>query len=306
MGTALQMMKLNSAVPTLSMIAADEIEIDGYEPPREIVEGLLAAGGGSLIYGSSSTGKTFLTLDLACATATGATWMGRRTEAGLVVYVAAESPGSVKARLAAYQRRHGRRLQNLVVVQDAVNMLQKRDTDALIQTIKAAEERVGKKATLIVGDTLARLTSGGDENSGQDMGAVIGNFDRIRGETGAHFLLIHHSGKDREKGARGHSSLRAAVDTEIEVLSTDEDGRWAQVTKQRDLPGLGDRIGFDLEVVEIGASQWGTPVTSCVVSPGSRDGGRGKAAAAAAAKCDAKAKGKAAKAKTVEEIGDDW
>jgi len=30
-------------------------------------------------------------------------------------------------------------------------------------------------------------------------------------------MIIHHSGKDKNKGARGHSSLRAAVDTEIEI-----------------------------------------------------------------------------------------
>ena len=29
-------------------------------------------------------------------------------------------------------------------------------------------------------------------------------------------LLVHHTGKDAAKGARGHSSLRAAIDTEID------------------------------------------------------------------------------------------
>ena len=30
-------------------------------------------------------------------------------------------------------------------------------------------------------------------------------------------MLVHHTGKDTAKGARGHSLLRAATDTEIEV-----------------------------------------------------------------------------------------
>jgi hypothetical protein len=46
-------------------------------------------------------------------------------------------------------------------------------------------------------------------------------------------ILIHHSGKDEERGARGSSSLRAAMDTEIEVTGG-ETCSFAHVTKQRD------------------------------------------------------------------------
>ena len=73
----------------------------------------------------------------------------------------------------------------------------------------------------------------GDENSGQDMGAFIRNVDTIRTATGAHICIVHHTGKDTARGARGHSSLRAATDTEIE-LTVSESISTAQVTKQRD------------------------------------------------------------------------
>jgi hypothetical protein len=80
--------------------------------------------------------------------------------------------------------------------------------------------KTGQKARLIVGDTLARLSVGGNENAGQDMGLGVRRIDRIRAECRALFLLIHHSGKVAAAGARGWSGVRAAVDTEIEVTDS--------------------------------------------------------------------------------------
>jgi hypothetical protein len=75
----------------------------------------------------------------------------------------------------------------------------------------------------------------------------------------AHLMVIHHSGKDRAKGARGHSLLRAATDTEIEV----ERGR-VTVTKQRDMDGE-FKQAFRLRAVNIGTDRDGGWVSSCVV-----------------------------------------
>lgn len=248
----------------LGVSFADDLG-DTFEPPDELVEGVLTAGAGSILYGDSNSGKTFLAIDMACAVARGVDWHGRKVEPGLVVYLAAESPASVKGRLQAYQRTHGCKVPNFAIIERPVNLFDG-DMDELVLTIKAIERQAGKKVALVIGDTLARLTAGANENSGEDMGVVVRNFDYIRAETGAHFMLIHHSGKDAAKGARGHSSLRAAVDTEIEVTDTPQ-GRCAEITKQRDLGTKGQRIGFKLEVIELGVTKWGKPATSCVVSP---------------------------------------
>lgn len=250
----------------LGIVFADELP-DTYTPPDELVQGVLTAGAGSILYGDSNSGKTFLTIDMACAVARGIPWMGRRTQQGLVVYVAAESPASVRSRLQAYQSHHRCKVPNFAIVQAPVNLHQSDDdTEMLIHAVKAVERYTGQRAALVIGDTLARLSAGANENSGEDMGLVVRRFDRIRDETGAHFLLIHHSGKDAAKGARGHSSLRAAVDTEIEVTDTPQ-GRCAEITKQRDLGTKGERIGFALELVTLGLTKWGEPATTCVVTP---------------------------------------
>ena len=256
-----------SEVPTeypLSVAFADELQ-EAFTPLDELVEGVLTVGDGSVLYGNSNSGKTFLAIDMACAVARGASWMGRRTEPGLVIYLAAESPSSVRARLQAYQKHYGVRVPNFAIVQSPIDLFEdEADTDAIIALVRQIEAQRGQPARLIVGDTLARLSAGANENAGQDMGLVVRRFDRIRTECKAHFLLVHHSGKAAAAGARGWSGIRAAIDTEIEIIDS-ADGRCAEITKQRDLSTKGERIGFRLDSVTLGVTKWGAPATSCVV-----------------------------------------
>ena len=250
----------------LSVAFADELP-ETFTPPDELVEGVLTAGDGSVLYGDSNSGKTFFVIDMAAAVARGARWMGRNTEPGLVVYLAAESPASVRGRLQAYQRHHGVRVPNFAIVQSPIDLFDgDADTEAVIAVVRQLERQRGQKVRLIVGDTLARLSAGANENAGQDMGLVVRRFDRIRTACNAHFLLIHHSGKAAANGARGWSGIRAAVDTEIEVTDSPT-GRCAEITKQRDLSTKGERIGFRLDTVTLGTTKWGAAATSCVVVP---------------------------------------
>ena len=107
--------------------------------------------------------------------------------------------------------------------------------------------------------------AGGNENSPDDMGRFVRHCDRLRIETRAHILVIHHAGKDDSRGARGHSLLKAAADTEIEIVKTEATGvATATVAKQRDHIG-GQVFGFRLQPVEIARDKEGAPVTSCVV-----------------------------------------
>lgn len=248
----------------LSVAFADELP-DRYEPPDELVEGVLTSSDGSMLYGDSNSGKTFVVIDMAAAVARGVDWMGKRTEPGLVVYLAAESPASVRGRLQAYQKHHGCKVPNFAIVQSPIDLFaDDADTNRVIALVQTLERQSGIKARLIVGDTLARLSAGANENASQDMGLVVRRFDRIRTECKAHFMLIHHSGKAAAAGARGWSGVRSAVDTEIEIIDSPS-GRCMEITKQRDLSTKGERIGFKLDVVTLGHTKWGEPATSCVV-----------------------------------------
>ena len=256
----------NAPAPTpLDVVFADELP-DTFTPPDELVEGVLTVGDGSVLYGDSNSGKTFLTIDMACAVARGVPWMGKQTEPGLVVYLAAESPASVRRRLQAYQKHHGVRVPNFAIVQSPIDLFASNaDTNKVIQLVRQLEQQRGQKVRLIVGDTLARLSAGANENAGQDMGLVVRRIDSIRIACNAHFCLVHHSGKNAAAGSRGWSGVRGAVDTEMEV-SDSLAGRCCEITKQRDLGTKGERIGFRLDTVEMGLTKWGAVASSCVVA----------------------------------------
>lgn len=252
-------------VRRLTISFADELGNE-FTPPDELIEGLLVIGGMSVLYGDSNSGKTFAAISIACAVACGDEWLcGRRTERSAVVYLATESPASVIARLQAHQAHFGVLVPDFAIVHDPISLFRSdADATAVINAVRQIEVDRGMKVGLIVCDTLARMSAGANENSGEDMGAVIARLDRLKDECGAHVLVIHHSGKNAANGARGWSGIKAAIDTEIEVTDNDG-GRCMEITKQRDLTTKGERIGFRLEQVTLGLTKWGTPATSCVV-----------------------------------------
>lgn len=259
--------KTDPLVRTLNYVLADSLDDGDEEFDDELIEGVIGRAAMAVLYGDSNSGKTFVAIDMGAAVCRLVEWLGRPTAGGLVLYLATEAEASVRLRLKAYQRRHGVKVPGFVIVQSPVNLYDgDADVTAVISLVNELEGKLGGKVELIIGDTLARISAGANENSGEDMGAVLKNAETIRSATDATFLWIHHCGKDQARGMRGWSGMRAAIDTEIEVTADEATGnRLAEITKQRDLPGKGDRIGFRLEVVPMGVNRWGTPRHSCVV-----------------------------------------
>lgn len=255
-----------AVVDKLKVVFGDQLGGD-YEAPDELVEGLMTIGSAVVVYGDSNSGKTFWALSVATAIATGADCYGRKTDPGLVVYLASEAPASIRSRMQAIKKHHNCNLENLVMVPVPMNFYSgDQDAHDVIELVRAVEQIKGKPVRLIIGDTLARMSAGANENSGEDMGPVMARFDQVATATKAALMIIHHNGKDAAKGARGWSGIRAHIDTEIEVV--ERDGiRSVTVTKQRELPSKGDTIYFKLEVVQMGTTKFGSPATTCVALP---------------------------------------
>lgn len=234
----------------------------------DFVRGLLVEEAMSVVYGPSNCGKTFFMTDLALHVATGRTWRKRAIEAGGVIYCALEGSHGISNRVAAFKQEHG--LDGVevpfAIVPVAINLLDPAaDRAKLVETVRIAADAMGVPVKLIVVDTLSRALSGGNENAPDDMGALVASADYIRQAAKAHICFIHHSGKDQAQGARGHSLLRAATDTEIEISRQDKDSpSTAKVTKQRELEIEGEFV-FRLKSVDLGKDRRGEAVTSCVV-----------------------------------------
>lgn len=250
-------------IDKLQVVFGDQLGSD-YEAPDELVEGLMTIGSLTVVYGDSNSGKTFWAMSVATAIATGSDCYGRQTDPGLVVYLASEAPASIRSRMQAIKKFHGCSLENLAMVPVPMNFYSgDQDAHDVIELVRAIEVAKGKPVRLIIGDTLARMSAGANENSGEDMGPVMARFDQVATATGAAMMIIHHNGKDAARGARGWSGIRAHIDTEIEV--SEKDGvRSVTVTKQRELPSKGETIYFKLEVIEMGTTKFGAPATTCV------------------------------------------
>ncbi|ARC87393.1 hypothetical protein B5V46_01485 [Rhodovulum sp. MB263] len=226
-----------------------------------LVKGWLDQSALSVLYGPSNSGKSFLALDLAHHVAKGRSWGDRRVNKGRVLYIAAEGGGGFANRVAALDD------PEFFVLSVPITLT---GTDSaagpLTEVLQHLSAVGGAGFDMIVIDTMARVMGGRDENAAPDIADLVRNLDLIRRVTGAHVMLVHHTGKDTGRGARGHSSLRAAIDTEIELSRDDLGQITAEVTKQRDGP-TGYRFCYQLRQVELGLDQDGDPVTTCLVDP---------------------------------------
>lgn len=220
-----------------------------------VIKGLLYRKSHAVAFGPPGEGKTFVALDWGFHAAAGAVWHGRRVKGGPVLYLAFEGTGGLVRRAQALRHHYGDRDVPLFIQAAAMDLRSqpgRRELGALLAGLPATP-------SLIVVDTLARALMGGDENSSQDMGALNQAVGALIESTGACVLVVHHTGKDKSKGARGSSALQGAIDTEIRI-----DGGQILTTKQRDVD-VAPPIGFRLQPVVLGVDEDGDEITSCVV-----------------------------------------
>jgi RecA/RadA recombinase len=227
-----------------------------------VVRNVFPAEGLAAIYGEPGSGKSFLALHLAHAIATSAAgWFGFRVHGRPVVYVALEGVGGIGKRTTALEL-HSKRLcpDQLRFWCRAIHLLTGDGIDLLASEIVAA---VGNGAVVIV-DTLNQASPGADENTSQDMGKIIANSKRLAAAVGGLAILIHHAGKNRASGLRGHSSLHAAMDAVIEVATVEGKHKTWSITKAKD-DSSDVKRDFDLVSYTLRHDEFGDPVTSCAV-----------------------------------------
>ncbi len=217
----------------------------------------------SVVYGDSNCGKSFFALDIATHIASGSLWMGNKVLHGKVLYLASEGGKSFTKRIEAIKLNQSelyeRMASNLMLLPIQIDLHASGDVDAICTSLE------GRSFALIIVDTLAMSFGDGNESDTGDMGKFIKNITALKEHFECHILVVHHTGKDQSKGARGSTSLRAAVDTEIEVKAS-KHIRVATTRKQRDHEN-GKNVAFSLTGVNVGLDQDGDPITSCVVKP---------------------------------------
>jgi hypothetical protein len=236
------------------------------------------AGRGELVlfYGPPKEGKTFFACHFALSVIARANWFGRKPKApqGFVLYCALEGGAGMRNRLRAIRQHDpalGARItdRNLIVMRQRIDVRQPAQVNRLLATIAKHQHETRLPCLLVVLDTVARALGSGSDTDPKDMAALIAAADTIR-QAGSQptVVLIHHAGKEVNRGPRGRSDLSGAIDTCVLVRRLDNGaGNRATCECAKDDPD-GWANDFHLEQVELGKDDDGDPITTCVLREG--------------------------------------
>lgn len=233
-------------------------------PPTSsyLIKRVLPASGLGQVFGSSNVGKSFLLIDMAMHLACGRAWNGFKTKRIPVLYIAAEGLSGLAGRMKAWTQYYGIIPDLLFIRPYSVQLTVAGAAAALAERIRS----LPLSPELIILDTLAANFGPGNENAAEDMAIAM---DGLRSLAGDWFsMCAHHSGHGDKTRSRGHSSLYAALDMEIQVDRPDPLGPIKVThTKCRDMQRM-DPLFFNLETVCLPwADEDGEPINSAVLIP---------------------------------------
>jgi len=249
---------LNQTKPRFTLLGINDLA--ALPPTEYLVKGVLPSTGLAAIFGPSGSGKTFVVLDLLMAIACQADWFGYKVKNAPVIYIGLEGKSGINNRIKAWRIKNPSLIPaNFKVILNKLDLRKIADVDALALAIKDENMAAG----VVVIDTLNQATPGADENSSIDMGIAISNLQHLQELLGGLVLIIHHTGKNTAQGLRGHSSLKAALDANIEVIGGDKKAIVLEKVKDGE---DGKSFGFRLEVQTLGIDSDGDPISSCTIA----------------------------------------
>ena len=186
-------------------------------------------------------------------------WFGHKVKNVPVTYVGLEGKGGINNRIRAWRMKNpSLNPSNFKIILDNFDLIKAPNVLELAQAIIAAQMNQG----VIVIDTLNQASPAADENSSHDMGVIIKHLKLLQEITGGLVLIIHHTGKNTAQGLRGHSSLKAALDANIEVTGGDKRSWLLEKSKDGE---DGKSFGFKLEIQNLGIDSDGDDITSCTI-----------------------------------------
>ncbi len=246
---------------------------EGFDAQLDyVVKGIIPAYSLCSIYGASGSYKSFLASAWGCHIATGKAWAGKQVVQGSVLYVVGEGGIGVPRRIKAWEIVNGQTVENMYLINTPVFPASPAEVHELVIAAQQVEAETDQPVRLIILDTLARCFGGADENDSKDMGAFVRGCDELKAKTGASILVVHHSGKDESKGARGSSAFRASLDAEYRINREGKKGGALVITctkmKDAEEPEI---KAYDMRVVELFTDKDGEDITSLALIDRPRD-----------------------------------
>jgi RecA-family ATPase len=211
------------AVASAKMLAFLTVE----PPKKDFIFRSLLRGTVGVLVASGSTGKTYLSLEIACCVASkkanDALLQLDISKHGKVVIISAEDPESIlHDRIYAIAKHLKFSDEDFVQMSndiEVVSLLGREATDMNDAFFKNEMLEYATDTRLAIFDTLNRLAGDTDENSNSEMGLLLKSFEFIAARADTGVLILHHSSKDASKNgtqgqqeaARGASSITSNV-----------------------------------------------------------------------------------------------
>lgn len=222
--------------------AESEIRVVNY-----VIQNLIPERSVGFIVGESGAKKTFCALQMAISVAKGHHFGGLPVRKGSVLYFAPEDADGVKERYAGwrYSQNGDKPLENLFIMGRPVPLNRERDLMkfaaainsspffeanppalVIIDTYSAnsAGQKIGEVWREPTGEEAGRWTGGEpfSENNNDQAALLMVNAQKLAEALNCGVVILHHSGKDVARGARGASALKANAAFEI-TLSKHKD-----------------------------------------------------------------------------------
>lgn len=251
------------ATPSFKFLAANQLPV---KPIAWLVKDYLESDTLAVMYGPPSTGKSFLALDISCCIAAGLPFHGHSVRPGAVFYIVGEGHGGLARRIHAWSEHNTSAVPGSLFISETPADFFDSDSSARVAcAVDSIATATGVQPALIVIDTMARNFLG-EENSATDVNRFVRNLDDIRRRWRATVLIVHHSGKDHERGARGSIALKCGVDAEYEVTCSAKDGLVRLTPGKMKDAVKPPPLAFELEDVLVNDT-FGQPVQSAALRP---------------------------------------
>lgn len=216
--------------------------------PQFLINNILETKTHGLLAGGSQSFKSFCVLKIAHSICTGHDFFGNDVyETGKVLYICGEGMGALGRRIRAINQFDGDIGDNLIIKRKPLAIDHIGDMDWLRQQINDINP------VLVIFDTFSSLATSTKENVNEEVSRALRMVTDACSDNGASSIVVHHYGKDADKGSRGASAFSANVDFEFSMTRADKENMMAVLSCKKSKDGeFFDDISVKAHVVDLG------------------------------------------------------